>query len=642
MVSLIVFFAVLISGGMLGATYGKRFEECMPVQLLGIVILLYLFGLGGFVKSGVYFILIASALLLIGSTVRCIKNSERRTILHCFFTPGFFIFTLLYVSLIYFNLGRVSYYTDEFSHWIDSIKVMSIYDEFIIVSNSDSAFKSYPPGITLFQYFLQKIYELEGNQDFSEWRCYVAYQLFGISMFLPCFKRVKEFNIVQILLYVTAYIVLPLLFFQYYYSFVFADPLIGLLAGSAFYLLLFEEKDEFTFVHICMLSVVLVLLKDIGILFALFIDIAWVLDRFPFQSEKKGAEVFGKISWSKKLLPLSFSLITFASWKAMLKFYHTPIKFGNHIDLIEYTKLFAGGSTENIFRQTVVDTFKHAFFEGRFRIGDSGYKISCAVCFFALTALSFITIVKYSKLHKASKKRNLLIWLLMVLLAAIYIYSLGAVYCYNFTEWEALTLASYARYLGMPFLMIWSVVVWGTILLIEEGLRDVKLSNVSVLLLAFILSVSPLSMFINVIKGETRAYSLEHRSRYINISNLIMDHCSRDDHIYFISQEHDNGDFLVTAFLIRPYHLGGNWNIGSQLYEDDASANNVSVDEFKRDLYQNYDYLAIYHMNSCFADTFGELFEDKATIKECALYRVDKSRGESGIRLCFVSSGETE
>lgn len=66
MVSLIVFFAVLISGGMLGATYGKLFEECMPVQLLGIVILLYLFGLGGFVKSGVYFILIASAFLLIG------------------------------------------------------------------------------------------------------------------------------------------------------------------------------------------------------------------------------------------------------------------------------------------------------------------------------------------------------------------------------------------------------------------------------------------------------------------------------------------------------------------------------------------------------------------------------------------------
>ena len=51
---------------MLGATYGKLFEECMPVQLLGIVILLYLFGLGGFVKSGVYFILIASAFLLIG------------------------------------------------------------------------------------------------------------------------------------------------------------------------------------------------------------------------------------------------------------------------------------------------------------------------------------------------------------------------------------------------------------------------------------------------------------------------------------------------------------------------------------------------------------------------------------------------
>ena len=640
--SLIAFFAVLISGGMLGATYGKQFEECVPIQILGIVILLYLFGLFGFVKTGVYFVLIVSTLLLIGSMVRCIIMSDRRTMLHCFFTPGFFVFALLYASLIYFNVGRVSYYVDEFSHWIDSVKVMSIYDNFIIIPETDSAFKSYPPGITLFQYFFQKIYELEGNQDFSEWRCYVAYQLFGISMFLPSFKRVRKFNIVQILLYVTAFIVIPLLFFRYYYSCVFADPLIGLLAGRAFYLLLFEENNEFKLLHICMCSVVLVLLKDVGILFAVFIDIASLLNRLAFRPEKKRTEVFSQISWIKEILPLSFSLVTFASWKGLLKIYHTPIKFGNRINLIEYTRIFAGASTDNIFRRTVVNNFKHAFFAGRFRIGDSGYKISCAACFLALVVLSFITVVKYSRLHKASRKRNLLTWLLMVLLTAIYIYSLGAVYSYNFTGYEALILASYERYLGMPFLMLWSVIIWGTIIWIEEGLEDVKLSNYSVLLIALILSVSPMSMFINVIKGEERAYSLEHRSRYISISNLILDHCNSDDHIYFISQEHDNGDFLATAFLIRPYHLGGEWSIGPQFYEDDISTRNVSVDEFKNDLYQNYEYLAIYHLNNYFIDTYGDLFKDKEKIEECALYKVDKSRGESGLILCFVANGETE
>lgn len=640
--SLIVFFAVLISGGMLGATFGKRFEECVPMQILGIVIILYLFGFVGFVKAGVYFVLIASALLLIGSIARFIIAPERKKVLHCFFTPGFFVFVLVYASLIYFNVGRVSYYVDEFSHWADSVKVMSIYDDFIIIPETDSLCKSYPPGITLFQYFFQKIYEMEGNRDFSEWRCYVACQLFGLSMFIPCFKRVRQFNVVQILLYVTAYILLPLLFFQFYYSYLSVDPLIGLLAGEAFYLLLFEENNEFIFVKICMISIVLVLLKDIGILFALFIDIAWLVDRIAFQSKKKDVEVWGKTSWIKEFLPLSFSLITFVSWKGLLRFYHTPIKFGNHIDLIEYTKTFAGASTDNLFRQTVVNTFKHAFFEGRFRIGDSGYKISCAVCFFALTALSFITVVKYSKLHKASKKRNLRIWLLMVLLTSIYIYSLGAVYCYNFTEWEALILASYARYLGMPFLMLWSVVIWGTVLWIEEGLQDVRLSNFSVLLIVLMLSLSPTSMFVSVIKGETRAYSLEHRSQYINISNLILNYCNSDDHIYFISQEHENGDILATAFLIRPYHLGGDWSIGPQFYEGDVSTKNVSVDEFKKDLYQHYNYLVIYHLNSYFTDTYGDLFEDREKIEECALYKVDKSMGENALRLCYVSSGKTE
>ena len=641
MISLIIFLAVLISGGMFGATYGKRFEECVPVQMLGIIIVLYLWGIVGMLKAGVYFALIASVLLTAFSAVRVLSTSGgKHVFIKSFLTPGFFLFVLLYLGLIYFNVGRVAYYWDEFSHWIDSVKVTSIYDSFIIIPETDSAYKSYPPGITLFQYFFQKLYELGEQRDFSEWRCYVAYQLFGLSMFFPCFKRIKEFNIVQILLYGTTLVILPLLFYYNYYSYILVDPLVGILAGSAFFILLTEEKNGFTLLHICMLCTVLVLLKDIGVLFAFFVGVAYFFSDVLCGSKLKHA---GKLYYLRQGCPVYISMITWLSWKGLLKYYKTPIRYGSvHIDLAEYTRLFFSGSAIQSQEQTIVSSYKHAFFEDKFRFVNNDTEISCAIIFATLLVLSYIIARRLSSLQKTNRKKNDIIWLLMVLLTILYMYSMGALYIYSFSKYESSVLASYARYLGMPFCMIWTVIIWGAIRWSEDALQGAPYYNLMVLLTVFILIVSPLWKFRSFVNGETRAYSLQNRSRYTGVHNLIMKHCGKDDHIYFLSQEDGGQDILHVAFLIRPYHLGGDWSIGPQFYEDDVSTRNVSADEFKNDLYQNYEYLVIYHLNNYFVDTYGDLFEDEEKIEECALYKVDKSRGESGLLLCFVANGEAE
>ena len=641
MVSLIVFLAVLISGGMFGATYGKRFEECVPVQMLGIVIVLYLFGIVGMLKAGVYFSLIASVLLTAFSVARFLSTSVgKRVIIKSFFTPGFFLFVSLYIGLSYFNVGRVACYWDEFSHWMDSVKVMSIYDSFIIIPETDSAYKSYPPGITLFQYLFQKLYELGRQQDFSEWRCYVAYQLFGLSMFFPCFKRVKEFNIVQMLLYGTTLLALPLLFYYNYYSFILVDPLVGILAGSAFFILLTEERSSFTLLHICMLCTVLVLLKDIGVLFAIFIGVAYLLSDILCESKLKHAE---KLYYYRRWCPVCISVVTWLSWKGLLKYYKTPIRYGSdHIDFIEYTKLFFSGSASHTHEQMIVSSYKHAFFENKFRFVNKDTEISCAIIFVALLILSFIIVRGLSSLQKSNRKRNDIIWMLMVLLTIFYMYSMGALYIYSLSEYESSILASYARYLGMPFCMVWTVIIWGAIRWSEDALQGASYYNQMVLLIAFLLIVSPLWKFCSFVNGETRAYSLQSRSPYIGVSNLIMNYCGKDDHIYFLSQEDGGQDFLYVAFLVRPYHLGGDWSIGPPFYKDDISTKYVTEGEFRDELYQNYDYLVIHHLNSYFVETFGDLFDKKERIGECALYQVDKRGGENGLRLHFVANGEVE
>ena len=57
MVSLILWFVFLSSGSVLcAAVWGKKYEEALPVTCSALVLLLFLFGIAGILKTGVLFV----------------------------------------------------------------------------------------------------------------------------------------------------------------------------------------------------------------------------------------------------------------------------------------------------------------------------------------------------------------------------------------------------------------------------------------------------------------------------------------------------------------------------------------------------------------------------------------------------------
>lgn len=200
--------------------------------------------------------------------------------------------------------------------------------------------------------------------------------------------------------------------------------------------------------------------------------------------------------------------------------------------------------------------------------------------------------------------------------------SWGAIYAYNFSEYEATALASFYRYMNMAFLPIWLFMIFGFLDILKGQEKK------QFIFLLAIMMLIPAKPVYGMITREKVRLSREMRDRYSSIDALFEEKCDGDDRIYVITQEDTGYDSMVCKFLARPNYASSScgFSFGTQpYYENDLYTRDVSVDEFKQELAENYDYLFICRLNSYFTDTYSELFEDE--IIERQLYVVDKEKG---------------
>ena len=191
MIFLLFFFLVINGSLFISAVFQRRFEEALPVSIGGIPVLMFFLGLLFGLKTAFICVLVICVGLLVVSFVLLFVKKEFSSFLSCFFTPGFVIFCVFFLGLIYIHYCRLTNGFDEFSHWIDSVREMVILDDFGTAPGAQTLFASYPPGMSLFQYFVQKVCLLVSpNSGFREWLCYPAYQLLAFSFVFPLLKKV--------------------------------------------------------------------------------------------------------------------------------------------------------------------------------------------------------------------------------------------------------------------------------------------------------------------------------------------------------------------------------------------------------------------------------------------------------------------
>jgi|BioPla2DNA2_1021312.scaffolds.fasta_scaffold23947_1 hypothetical protein len=623
----IILYGLLLAGGFFGAAVlNRRFEEILPISIMSMAVLLFLFGVFKMLEIGVVAVLTIIILLYAISAIKLIKN-KKNAFVENFFTPAFFIFTAIYLVLNYAQLGLVARFWDEFSHWMDCVKAMTCLNDFVADPESHSLFRAYPPIMSLFQYFVQKLYLLiYPDRPFNEWRMYLAYQMFALSALFPFFSKLSLKNPLKNLFCSIVVFVSPILFEPNFYSTLYIDPFLSILTAAGFFAILKMRKDGVYYTYMSLLCATLVLAKEVGLFFAVFIAFAVIVDciiRVVGDRDENLGAYYYKKAWPM-LMPLLSLVLAKLLWNYVLKQYGLNGNSGSQIDLWNYTRMFFT-HCDTTYRQAVVDSFKKAFLQKALYVGRGTY-ISYYSLFFILFLLIYL-ILKRTVNDAVTRRRYRAVTAIIMLQTMLYIYCLGAVYVYNFSEYEATRLASYPRYMGIEYMALGLMVSLGAIELINNNF-EWKSTHFVIIAVLFAI-IFPFKIVIDFLgRDMIRDENVMVRAELDELKNIINKHCDGNDKIYYISQESDGYDFYVTKFNARPNWVAVDgflgWSLGGPFYDGDIWYINISSDELMQKLIEEeYNYLAIYRTNNYFIENYADIFLNTGEIKENSLYRVN-------------------
>lgn len=259
---LLIYYLLLLSGCFFGCAYSeRRFEEMLPLWCIAIVLIMFVFGITGFLAAGAYFILPLSLAALVAGVLR-LKKTGTQGFRARFFSPAFRLFALLYLVLIVFNYGRLILAWDDHSHWGDVVKVMTTMDVMSTSPLSLSLFKEYPPGLALFEYLLQKLILLFGG-EFTEWPMFLSYQVLFFSLMFPFFRNL-DFKKLYSYIIVVILFLSPLPLYREVMSQLMVDPFLGMAFGCALGHLFLNRASRYGRCAVLMYAALLVLVKAPG------------------------------------------------------------------------------------------------------------------------------------------------------------------------------------------------------------------------------------------------------------------------------------------------------------------------------------------------------------------------------------------
>lgn len=622
MISNIIFLSFLCSGSVFAAAWkGRRFEEILPITAMGMVLLVFLLGIAGHLYAGVVVCAIISAALWLLAIAHVIWKKDVKQTAIALLTPGAVVFVLMFFCLIFLNFGRLASVWDEYSHWIDVVKAMTLIDDFGTNPNAHTFYQLYPPAISIFQYILQKInLWIKPDGAFSEWRTYSAYQVFLFIPVFPFFKKCSIKRPLNLLLYCLTFFATPLMFFGFIHKHVYADPVLGILSGVGIaMILLWDNKDLLYSCTIWMICSILVLSKDVGLMFALFVALIYALDiltnnqaRNEISGFKKGAYITAAAA---------ATIIPKILWSLEIWISNAAIRFSNPIDFKElFLIVFGAVNKIRSVRAEIWNTYDLGLFEKTVSVGHTGIAINyfnLSIIFF----LAFYFIYRlYAKKLPEKRKTYASVFVVLVIEMIVYIFGMGVMYMYKFNGYEGATLAAINRYLNIVFLSDWIVVILLCINATEKWFTE---RTVTVMFLSFMLVVTPWKDIINFVSLNTLIESEYFRKEYEQMEAEIQEYSAENDTVCLVTLN-DLGevDYMFLHMIARPSILETRC-----FMEDENDAINISPEEWREELIEKYDYVALFRMKDYFKERYAEVFENPADICENSLYSVDKKTG---------------
>ena len=601
----------------------------LPTSIFGMTAILYLFGIFNQLLAGFWAVLAAVTLATVASIFLLIRAKELGSHLRSLLSPGLAIFIGL--ALASFALTRDMQLSswDEFSHWGTIVKATFLHDALGPYNPVDLGFRSYPPSLSLFEYFVAKLggVWLEGN-------IFWAYQLMIWSLFTPFLAQLNWRRWVQVIAVVPLVIISPLAFFNSL-NVTLIDPLLGMLFGYALAISYVGNILQWRLaLHAGLAIFMLTLAKDAGTFMALIVVFLYIVRIVA--SKRISPE-----DWSWKRVGLLGSvtltslIVANQSWAALVAARVESPSFQDPIDVSAFFGALRGEGPA--YWQEILATF--GFGVSNYPINSDGALAIPQLQLIILFSLS-LAALEWFVSRRMGRGFGLALTGTVILGATLYTYGLLVLYLFRFGAYEAVRLASYERYLGTFWagisLFVALVAIWLVAGSVSgepskgskakpEGMGELVIAGAVALALFALSPVQKLAEFI----ANPHGYSSQVRAQFEPVLEEVQQAGIKPgDRVWIIAQHTIGFEYWVLRYSLMAQEVGaGPWSIGSKSDEGDVWTAEKTKDQWVEELKQ-YDFVVLYRSTDSFREEFGALFESPASIESSKVFRVS-SVGDS-------------
>lgn len=496
---------------------------------------------------------------------------------------------------------------DEFSFWASSAKII-FETSALFKADSPIFLKSYPPGQQLLQYYFTK---LAGWSEKNVLYAQVFWMLSGLLCIAGSFST-RSATIATTFLLSCVW----LYFFEYSFSSIYSDALLGICFAACFALALNTSRLNYArMAFVCGLAT-LILIKEIALLLMLIAWGLWVcialVDRYSSgQVAKRSAY---------KLLGLSAAYLLFVMLVQRSWAWYVSTIDGTRQETIgltdKLTAALASGRVEQTWLEFVVRVTKPQYL----KITLFDYATGPAVWLtgFLLVVLAVVA-VRFGPV--AERRRNVTIYVLLFAGLIAYAAVLFFSYLVFFTEYEGTRLASFERYLSTYMLAVGLIAFAGGMAVFDQKSSLIR-SGYQLVVAAMVLSLAPAVFYTELKSIQAVGSAVTIRRDTEAFAGQVKRHIKAGEKVYFVAQNSTGLERTMFYYAMLPYSTstGWCWSFGKKYYEGDV----WTCDKSLAELTQGYEYLALYYADAQFWQLAGELFEPSARGVSHGVFKINR------------------
>lgn len=620
-----IFYAIILK---------RKLIETYFLSTATIILILFSSGLLNFKGSLLlgYCILFAFSLFSLFFFVRAYAKN-RNIIKEISLLQGLIIIGILFAFSIFINYGRMLSLWDELTHWGSAIKNMYFLDALGTFKESTGSVGSYPPGISLFQYFWMRPFS-----TFTEYPAFIASNMIYFSLIIVF---IKNFNLRTFLFSAAAFLI-PLVVLSTFFSSIYVDTLLGALLGGILlaYFALNNNKDKiYKIVLIASIAAVLTLSKDIGLVFSTIALMVLAIDLLFFERKFTIKELFTRGFLSSKIKNFAFILAPVITvgvlrliWTLHLKFTKAFLTSGTQIndgmsDLVN--KLINGNLLP--YQYETIENFRKALVE------ESLYPLGFTYVELLLIIIGILIVVTFViETIKPSKKRLLFAFCGTIIGGILYTGLILFFYISIFGSYESVMLASYSRYILSYFIGIFFFLL---IFILQEStsvkfkivyLNNLRIITLVVVLFSFFFYLSYKNVDtikIHILKARESVHNIRGmRDGYNQIliwKKYFSDIDNKD--LYILSPGDQGYDYITIIHTLYPIYIEWkqDYSVALEPYFpqlNDPWTKIFTPEEWANYVIKNYKFIFVFEYDQKFKETYGHYFDE---LKNNSFYEVE-------------------